>query len=221
MKRRLAGWLQAALRRFMPAAAVQAPAVPTLFAALPVPLASRLRWLSRHWLRLLGWPGMLALGMLAVLPAAYFSSIRPLQAHLDEVRHSVARQLDEEALAGKPDRGRRHGAEEQLAEYYRFFPSVRSAPQWLEKLVALAESCGLSIDQGEYQAAPDKVGRLVRFQMTLPLKGEYSQIRRFLAALPTELPAVSLEKVQFERQSIADPEVLASIRLVLYLGRPS
>jgi Tfp pilus assembly protein PilO len=184
-------------------------------------MGSRLRWMSRHWLAALGWPGVLALGMLVVLPAFYFSAIRPLQVHVDDVRRNVARQLKEDALAGTPDRGRRHGTEEQLAEYYRFFPPVRSAPQWLEKLVSLAESSGLSLDQGEYQAAQDKVGRLVRFQMTLPLRGEYPQIRKFLAALPSELPVVALEKVQFERQSIADPEVEARIRLVLYLGRSS
>ena len=57
--------------------------------------------------------------------------------------------------------------------------------------------------------------------MTLPLKGEYPQIRRFLAALPAELPIVALENVQFERQKVADPNVEARIRLVLFLGRES
>ncbi|HXU94306.1 MAG TPA: GspMb/PilO family protein [Gallionella sp.] len=209
-------------RRFMPGAIVPASGADQPRDALQVPLGSRLRWLSRHWLSALGWPGVLALGLLVVLPAFYFSAIRPLQVHVDEVRRDVARQLKEESLAGKPDRGRQHNStEEQLAEYYRFFPPVRSAPQWLEKLVALAESRGLSLDQGEYLATPDKASKLMRFQMTLPLKGEYPQIRKFLAALPAELPSVSLEKVQFERQTIADPEVEARIRLVLYLGRSS
>ncbi len=221
MKWRFADRMQAVLRRFMPGASVQASPVQPHSAVLQIPLSRRLRWLLRHWLSILGWPGVMALGMLVVLPAFYFSAIRPLQAHLDEVRHSVARQLKEETRAGKSNHGRRHSTEEQLAEYYRFFPPVRSAPQWLEKLVVLAESRGLSLDQGEYQAAPDKVGRLVRFQMTLPLKGDYTQIRKFLAALPGELPVVALEKVQFERQSIAEPEVEARIRLVLYLGRSS
>jgi len=58
----------------------------------------------------------------------------------------------------------------------------------------------------------------VRFQITLPVKGEYLKIRKFLAALPTVLPIVALENVQFQRQKIADPVVEAKIRLVLYLG---
>lgn len=216
---RLADKLEAAWRRFAPGAATPVPGAAP--GALQVPLGSRLRWLSRHWMSILGWPGVLALGVLAVLPAFYFSTIRPLQAHLDEVSRSAARQLKEEALAGKQNRGGRHSPDEQLAEYYRFFPPVRSAPQWLEKLVVLAESRGLSLDQGEYRFAPDKTGRLVRFQMTLPLKGEYPQIRGFLAALPDEIPVAALEKVQFERQSISDPEVEARIMLAFYLGRQS
>ena len=190
-------------------------------AAMSVPLGSRLRWLTRRGMRTAGWPGVLALGVLAVLPAFYFSAIRPLQAHLSEVRHSVARQHESVAIAGKGIDVGRQGPDEQLAEYYKFFPPARSAPQWLEKLVALAESRGLTLDQGEYQAAPDKVGRLVRFQMTLPLKGGYPQIRRFLAAMPDELPVMALETVQFERQNITDPEVEARLKLVLYLGRSS
>lgn len=208
--------LRAALRRTAPVSGAVHPS-----AAIQVPLGNRLRWLSRHWLRAAGWPGMLALAVLAVLPAFYLSAIRPLQAHLDEVRHSVARQLRDEAHAGKENNGGKRSTNEQLVEYYRFFPPARSAPQWMEKLVALAESRGLRLDQAEYQATPDKVGKLVRFQMTLPLKGQYPQIRRFLAALPGEIPVMALEKVQFERQNITDPEVEASLRLVLYLGRSS
>lgn len=198
----------------------------TLAAAIQVAPGVRLRWLSRRWLRAAGWPGVAALGLLTVLPAFYISAIRPLQVHLDEVRDSVVRQQEMTQhgtanVALKDSAAARQGPDEQLAEYYKFFPSARTAPQWLEKLVALAESHGLILDQGEYQAAPDKVGRLVRFQMTLPLKGGYAQIREFLAAMPKELPAMALETVQFERRNIADPEVEARLKLVLYLERSS
>ncbi len=211
--KRLADAMHAALHRFSP---VRAAAVAT-----GIPHGSRLRWLSRHWRDVLGWPGVAALGVLASILPFYLSAVRPLQAHLDEVRLSVERQAGQDALDGRAEEGARRGPAGQLAEYYRFFPPVRSAPQWLEKLVALAESRGLSLDQGEYHFEPDKVGQLVRFRMTLPVKGEYPQIRSFLADLQAGLPVVALEKVQFERQNIADPAVEARVGLVLYLGRPS
>jgi hypothetical protein len=180
-----------------------------------------MRWALRRWLGLLGWPGMLAAGVLAICPAFYFSAIRPAQERLEAAQHSVTslhRQLE---MSRKQPDGKAHSPAEQLAEFYRLFPPERSSPEWLEKLVAVAESNGISLNEGEYKATNDRFGRLVRFQITLPLKGEYPQVRRFIAALPAELPVMALENVQFERNKVADPKVEARIRLVLFLGRQS
>ena len=56
--------------------------------------------------------------------------------------------------------------------------------------------------------------------MTLPVRGEYRQIRQFLASTGAKVPIASLEQVQFERQKVGDPLVDARIRLVLYLEQP-
>jgi len=45
----------------------------------------------------------------------------------------------------------------------------------------------------------------MRFQMTLPLKGKYPQIRKYLDSLLAEIPIVSLENLQLERQKVGDP----------------
>ena len=190
-------------------------------ASTPLPLWSRLRWASRRWLRFFSWPGALAIGLLAICPAFYFSAIRPTQERLDMARHSVISLHDQIALASKALNGKARTPAEQLAEFYQIFPPERCSPQWLEKLVALAESRGISLNEGEYKATSEKGGRLVRFRMTLPVKGEYPQIRKFLAALPSELPVIALESVQFERQKVADPNVEAKIKLVLYLEQTS
>jgi len=57
--------------------------------------------------------------------------------------------------------------------------------------------------------------------MSLPLKGEYQAMRRFLSDLRAEIPIVSLEQVQFERQKVGDPLVDAKVRLVIFLGKSS
>jgi len=186
-----------------------------------LPWSSRLRWASRRWLGLMGWPGMLAVGVLAICPAFYFSAIRPAQERLEVAQHSVISLRQQLELSRKSLGGKEHTPAEQLAEFYRIFPHERSSPEWLEKLVSVAESNGISLNEGEYKATNDKAGRLVRFQITLPLKGEYPQIRRFLAALPAELPVVALENVQFERRKVAEQNVEAKIRLVLFLERES
>ncbi len=190
-------------------------------AASPLPLWHRVRWTSRRWLRRMGWPGVLAIGILAMCPAFYFSAIRTEQVRLETARHSAVTLREQLALAGKSRDGTALSPEDQLAEFYRKFPCEECSPQWLEKLVAVAANRGLILNDGEYKATRDKVGKLVRYQMTFPVEGEYPQIRKFLTDLPGVLPVVALENVQFERQKVTDPNVEAKIKLVLYLEQAS
>lgn len=177
----------------------------------------RLRWMSRRWLSTLGRSGVLSIGILAMFPPFYFSAISPAQERVAEAQRRVLSLSERQSLVGQPLADVRRTPEQQLAEFYRIFPEEHSAPQWLKKLFALAEKNGLSLNEGEYKAMRDKMGRLMRLQMVLPVKGEYRQIRRFLAALPAEIPVIALENVQFSRLNIADPNVEAEIRLALYL----
>lgn len=182
------------------------------------PLWGCLRWTMVRLLRLLGRPGVLAVGLLVIIPPLYFSALVPAQEHLAETRRSVLALSDQ---AGKPAGYVLQRPDEQLAAFYRVFPEERNSPQLLEQLVALAEKHGLSLNEGEYKALPDKGGRLLRFQMMLPVKGEYRQIRAFLTELSVEIPALALENVQFSRRDVADAAVDARIRLALYLEQAS
>lgn len=211
MKSRILKQIQARMR--------QTPSKPEIAPAVAWPI--RLRWSLRHWLELAGWPGMLAAGALAMTSALYFSAIRPAQAQLAAAQQNVASLKRQMEISSKTPGDKALTPAEQLAQFYRIFPHEGNSPEWLEKLVSVAESRGIQLNKGEYKATNDKAGKLVRYQITLPLKGGYPQIRRFLAALPAELPVVALENVQFERQKVADPSVEARIRLVLFLARKS
>lgn len=188
--------------------------------ALPqIPLRERVRYMIRRRLRVLGTSGVLAVGILAGLPIFYFSAVIPVEKRLDIARSSTF-SLNEQIIQARkgPDR-ERYTPAGQLAEFYGVFPAERNSPQWLGRLAVLAEKHGLTLNEGEYKATRDKVGRLTRFQMTLPVRGRYSQIRRFLSALPAETPVIALENVQFARRDIGDSTVEAQIRLALYLGQ--
>jgi hypothetical protein len=189
---------------------------------MSLPQRQHLLWSLRRGMTLLGRPGLLAVGLLLSLPPFYLAAVAPAQARL-EAAHSSSLSLQEQI------RHASHALEgdilltpsQQLAAFYRIFPQQSDAPQWLKKLVALANKHGLRLNEGEYQALPDKAGRLMRLQMVMPVRGDYRQIRRFLAAMPAEIPIIALEHVQFSRQSVADPHVEARIRLALYLEQGS
>ena len=165
-------------------------------------------------MHLFGLPGVAGIGLLIACLAFYFAAIRPAQFRLDAARQSAI----EFHKHGNHDATRNNQPPaEQLARFYRTFPNEKNLLPWLEKIFTLAHDQGISLDQGEYKVSSDKGGKLMRFQMTLPLKGEYPQIRKYLDSLLAEIPIVSLENLQLERQKVGDPALEARIRLALYL----
>lgn len=199
------GWVQSAMQKV------------ALWRGAPAPAWGSPRSTARRWLRILGRPGVLGIGILAAFPPFYLTAIVPAQQRLEAAQRSTLSLHEQVRHASHSPDGMRGSPAEQLAEFYRIFPAERQLPQWLKKLFALADRNGLSLQEGEYKAVRDKVGRLMRFQMVLPVKGGYPQIRGFLAALSTEIPIIALENVQFSRQHVADSAVEARIRLTLFL----
>jgi Tfp pilus assembly protein PilO len=108
--------------------------------------------------------------------------------------------------------------DEQLAAFYAYFPSRAKTADILATLYAEAAKQSLRIDRAEYRAVGDAVGKITRYQITLPVHGSYVQIRRFVAGMLADIPIASIENVQFQRQKAGDQSVEAKIRLVLYLG---
>lgn len=175
------------------------------------------RWLKRRGIDLLGWPGVVAIGLLSICPAFYFSAILPAQEKLASTRHSVLALQERMNNAGTGENADQRTPEEQLADIYRMFPDGSDLPASLEKIFALAQSQGIGLDKGEYQVTRNNKGKLVSFQVMLPVKGEYTQIRKYIDALRADIPVLSLQQVQFKRQKIGDRVVEANIKLALYL----
>lgn len=180
-----------------------------------------LRQKSRRWLPLVGWVGVVAIAVLLLCLILYGAMLRPMQTRWDALQHNAAsarESLVNASVTASPVNG---SPSEQLVEFYKFFPAENESPQWLEKLVGVAEKNGLSLNDGEYKVTQDKVGKLMRYKITLPVQGKYPQIRKFLLSLKTEIPMAALEDVQFERKDIIDAAVQAKVKLVLYLVQAS
>lgn len=173
----------------------------------------------RRWLHLFGWPGVAGAGLLAVCPAFYLSTIHPAQMRMEEARQNAISIQERVKLAANGINRSELTPAEQLAEFYRIFPNEKNLLPWLKKVFDLAETQGIRLDKGEYKLIRDKVGKLERFQMTLPVRSGYPQIRKYLTSLRAEIPIVSMEHLQFEREKVNDKEVEAKIRLALYLER--
>ena len=88
-----------------------------------------------------------------------------------------------------------------------------SATVAIDRIYALAAQERITLARGEYSLGVDPKTHLARYQILLPVRGSYPQLRRFLHALLGQLPAVVVEDVEFQRKKIADTDLTGRIRL--------
>ncbi len=173
-------------------------------------------WNPRRLVRTLRLPGVLGLGLLAMCAAFYFSALQPTERRLQDARQSTL-SLREQIMRAGPGLNDQRPPAEQLTQFYRLFPSEKSLPDVLGKIFAAAQAQGLVLEQGEYKVSRDKDGPLMRYLITLPVQGEYPQIRKFLAGLAEDVPIAGLEQLQFERQKVGTATIESKIKLAVFL----
>jgi hypothetical protein len=179
-----------------------------------------LTWRLRRWTHALSWPGVLALGLLACESMFYFSALVPVLEERAKLRDALM-QLQRESAQGPEQARARPDPRAELAQFYAALARPASAPEMLRKLHRVARDQGLTLDQADYRPLPDPEGKLTRYQILLPAKGTYPEVRRFLVQAGNEVPGLAVDGVSFQRQQIGDAAVEAQIKLTLFLGAPS
>jgi hypothetical protein len=163
-------------------------------------------------LRRLGRPGIVGVGVLLSCAIFWASAVAPLKARLSRQNAEVA------ALQAKAVRNTAGGpAQGGIGAFYEFFAGGKSGTDLLQEIFALAARAGIELQRGSYRYNLVSGERIARYEITLPVKGSYVQIRRFLASVLNEIPVASLDRVAFEKKRIGDPNVEAQLRLTLFL----
>lgn len=178
-------------------------------------LRERLPLLARRAWRLCARRHLQAGVMCAAGAVLYFAAIRPERARLD----TALRELAVLQLKRPADIARRAPAANPLDLFYARFPTQAAFPDTLDQLLKTAAAHAMIVNDGEYTVTREAAGRLVRFQIVLPLRASYPQVRGFLAALAHDVPGMTLENARFERRTVGDPVLDVKLRLVLFVAR--
>ncbi|CAN5905172.1 hypothetical protein BH11PSE12_BH11PSE12_32800 [soil metagenome] len=107
---------------------------------------------------------------------------------------------------------------DQLSTFYSALPNAKTAPDLLKKIVETAKLHNLLLEQGEYRLTRDADGKVLRYAITLPVKGDYIQMRRFIRQVLATVPSTSLDSIAFQRPTVADASIEAQIKLIMFLG---
>ncbi|TFZ05375.1 hypothetical protein EZ313_01495 [Ramlibacter henchirensis] len=172
----------------------------------------------RRLVRRLGWFAAAGLAMLLAAVLLHFGGARPVLSEVEASRLKLAT-LREQLGAG----GHRFGepiaksVPEQLRAFREFLPRSESLPRWLDALHASARGTGVAIRSGEYRLERQE-GGLLRYHVTLPVTGNYTQLRQFVNAVLQDVPAASLDDVQLRREAGAADRLEARLRFSIHFA---
>jgi len=158
-----------------------------------------------------------ALGLIAGGFVFLASVVRPLEARIEQLDHRLS-ETARSAAAGA-NATRRGTPAAQLAAFYQYFEREESQVDWLAKLYGAGRGAGVELRVADYRLLPTN-GRIVRYQVTLPLAGSYTQLRQFLEDALDEIPVLSLDQLNVRRKRATDLQVEAEAVLTLHLLRP-
>ena len=167
----------------------------------------------------LGLPGAFGAVLTTLALVFFFSAVMPAQRQLERGRRDVL-QLNEQqrriqaGLERKPET-----AADQLKVFYGMFPPEPAAAESLQKIYDAAAQNQITLPHGEYALADDPKADLLRYRITLPVRGTYEQVRAFIATALEAVPALALDDVDFQRQRVGETQVEGKVRMTLFLSR--
>lgn len=172
-------------------------------------------WHIRRLASLFGWPGAAVVFGSLICVMFVLLVLQPLGERLG-ILHKEAASLQ---LQTKPqfNSQKRLNPVDQLDQFYRFFPRQDAIAERMAKLYGAAAQHNLNLEQGEYRLIPVRESKLARYEIVLPIKGGYLQLRKFVAQVLTEVPNLSLDAITFSRQKIEDSSIDVQLNMTFYL----
>ena len=157
----------------------------------------------------IGVAGVAAIALLAA--ALLFSSfmVKPLEQRNALLAESASRKGNTAAPSG-----------EKVAAVYQYLRKDEDTTDWLAKLHGIGTATGIQMRSASYSTKPAE-GRIVRYEIVLPVAGSYAQVRDFLKRAQAEIPVMSIDQVTLKKDDKkgATPQAAlhAELRLTLHM----
>ncbi len=179
-------------------------------------IAQRAEWTIKRALIRLRWPGLGGLALLLFAAGAagiVLHSGRQRVQELDAEIASLVSRLGQRGSLNAAPSGRG-----QLSNFFAFFPLIENVPELLGRIHRAALHNQLLLKKGEYKLSREADFRLARYEITLPVNGDYTSVRSFVNEVLQALPSAALDELALKRESADQPELEARVRFSLFLG---
>jgi len=190
--------------------------------------AHYLMWMLQKISKNLGVWGLAAIAILLATIFFYTSKILPIQQEIHDLELRLLSQATAPNTAKVVESKPKQNTVEEVATFYKRFPDVATLPNWLEAIDEAAIHEQLALNRGDYKlnkvsktATNLKENSLTRYEIMLPVKGSYIQIRKFIATILRQLPMLALSDFQITRENVSASTVDANLLFVLFLKEHS
>lgn len=156
----------------------------------------------------------MALAVLAVVGLGYAVRTQQEAAHLqqqaEQARARAAAAPPVPIVAAVPEG-------ERLARFQKWFPTADTSTADLRKIFRAAQASHLVLSRGEYTlTAIEGSGGLQKFDVILPVKERYAEVKSFVADVLNELPHASLAELRVDRPAAGADEIDTRVHFTLY-----
>jgi hypothetical protein len=167
----------------------------------------------------LGTIGKIGLGLLimaiVLLIAAVFPQDTTLQTLKTQAETLQTQPLSTSQKTSRPTQ--KIGDDQALQIFYEFFPQIDSSPFWIRELARIAKKQRVEINSSDYRLVLEKGARLARYEMILPVRGRYPQIRAFIADALQAVPAMAITGMVIKRENVKTEQLDVRLEINLYL----
>lgn len=160
-----------------------------------------------------GWGVVLGLSLLGGAIGVHFFGVVEMRTQAAELRAQALAQR--QRLVQKPNQDEL--AAKRLMAFYAGLPASTGATEAIDAIHRSASAHGVKLASGEYRLARDGGARLLRYQITLPARASYPQLRAWVAELMNTVPSAALDEISFRRDDVGSDSVEARVRLTLFL----
>ena len=175
-------------------------------------------WIVAQWVKYLGMQGLAGLVLVMLALTVFLGFILPSETKLKRVTNEAVDVQNRYKMEQANPVARELSVESSLTSFYKLLPPEQSATKLLDKIYKSASKESLRLTQGEYKFTKEKAGHLGNYQIILPVKGSYVQVRRFIAKVLNGVPSAALDGVSFRRETIGGTELEAKIQFTIFLG---
>ncbi len=186
-------------------------------------------WLTLKFFKNIGPLGLAGLAILLGCGLFYVFMALPFKAQINMAQQQLDAIKSNEITLPRAQEIPANDMSQDIAAIKKMLPQANTLHDWLGLIDKSAFKHGLRLNRGDYKFTQIKQSKIAgnqkvtgnqyasRYEIVLPVTGQYVQIRQFIANVLQSQPALALSSVKIQRENALAANVEARMVFVLFL----